>query len=117
MEVVWGLGEGPVTVAQVHGTLERERVIAYTTVMTTMNRLVDKGLLLRARDGRRNVYRARLGRAAFLREMTRQVLRSLPAEGRDEAVAYLVERVSEADESELDRLERLIAARKEELGR
>ena len=117
MEALWSLGAGPVSVADVHRVLERSREIAYTTVMTTMNRLVDKELLERSRDGRRNLYRARMGKDAFLREMTREVLHSLPAEGHDEAVAYLVEQVSEADEAELDRLERLIAARKKELDR
>ena len=117
MEVVWSAGASPCTVACVHRALERARPIAYTTVMTTMNRLVDKGLLARARDGRRYLYRPRLDRDTFLRERTREVLHSLPTVGREEAVAFLVERLSDADAEELDRLEALIAARRRELKR
>ena len=117
MEVVWGKRWETFTVADVHRELGRVREIAYTTVMTTVNRLTDKGLLEREREGRRYVYRARMTREAFLKEMTREVLDSLPAGGRDEAVAYLVERVSEADANELARLEALIRARRQELKR
>jgi hypothetical protein len=44
--------------------------------------------------------------------MTREVLDTLPVVGLDEAVAYLVERVSGADADELQRLEELIRARR-----
>ena len=115
MEVIWARSTGAFAVADVHRALELTRDIAYTTVMTTVSRLKDKGLLERAREGRRYVYRALKGREEFLREMTREVLHSLPDIGREEAVAYLVERVSEADADELARLEALISARRREL--
>jgi predicted transcriptional regulator len=115
MEVVWSKGWELFSVADVHRELERNRDIAYTTVMTTVSRLHDKELLNRERDGRRYVYRPRLSREAFLREMTREVLHSLSDVGREEAVAYLVERVSEADTEELARLEALILARRREM--
>ena len=113
MEVVWGHSWDTFTVADVHRELERQRNIAYTTVMTTVNRLTDKELLEREREGRRYIYRARMDRDEFLRTMTREVLDSLPDVGLDEAVAYLVERVSEADADELHRLEELIRARRQ----
>lgn len=115
MEVIWSKGWDRCTVADVHRQLERQRDIAYTTVMTTMNRLCQKELLDREREGRRCIYRPLLTREAFLREMTREVLDSLPEVAREEAVAYLVEQVSEADADELERLEALIEARRREL--
>ena len=42
--------------------------LAYTTVMTVMNHLVDKGLLSRTRDGRNFVYEAIVSRESFIRE-------------------------------------------------
>ncbi len=115
MEVIWAKSWDTFAVADVHRELERDREIAYTTVMTTVNRLTDKELLEREREGRRYVYRTRMSRDEFLRQLTREVLASLPGVGRDEAVAYLVERVSEADGDELARLEALIKARRREL--
>lgn len=115
MEVVWSNGWAWFTVADVHRELARSRPLAYTTVMTTVVRLHDKELLERERDGRRYRYRARLSRAAFLLEMTREVLETLPADGSEAAVAWLVDRVAEADLDELRRLEDLIRRRRKEL--
>lgn len=112
MEVVWDRAWASFAVADVHEALRVERPIAYTTVMTTVARLADKGLLTRERDGRRYVYRPAMGRAAFLQAMAREVLGSLPPMGREAALALLVEQVAEADRGELDRLEALIARRR-----
>jgi predicted transcriptional regulator len=54
MEVVWSDGE--TTVRQVQQALSRP--VAYTTVMTTLDRLFKKGFVTRARAGRAFVYRA-----------------------------------------------------------
>lgn len=112
MEVVWTRDWKTFTVADVHGVLGKRREIAYTTVMTTVARLHDKGLLLRERDGKRYVYAARLSREAFLRELAREVFDSLGAAGPLEAAALLVEKVAEAGDGELERIERLIRARR-----
>lgn len=54
MEVVWQTGE--TTVRQVQAALPRP--VAYTTVMTTLDRLFKKGFVARSRTGRAFVYRA-----------------------------------------------------------
>lgn len=54
MEVVWQTGE--TTVRQVQAVLPRP--VAYTTVMTTLDRLFKKGFVGRSRTGRAFVYRA-----------------------------------------------------------
>ncbi|MCB9519443.1 MAG: BlaI/MecI/CopY family transcriptional regulator [Myxococcales bacterium] len=113
MEVVWERGWSEFSVTDVHEVLGQSREIAYTTVMTTVSRLFDKELLDRRRDGRRYVYSPRMTRAAFIDALARDVLDSLPPMGHESAVAYLVERVAEADSAELDRLEALIRRRRE----
>ena len=50
MQVVWELDGG--TVRQVHEILNQQRPLAYTTVMTMMNILEDKGHLTRRKEGR-----------------------------------------------------------------
>lgn len=114
MEVVWEQGSEELAVADVHRELRKHREIAYTTVMTTVSRLHDKELLERRKDGRRYLYRPAMSRSEFIEAMTRDVLRSLPPVGKEAAVAYLVERVAEADGDELDRLEALIRKRRRE---
>jgi len=112
MELVWTNQWPEFAVSDVHVLLEARRSVAYTTVMTTISRLFDKELLDRTKDGRRYLYRPTMTRSEFLVAMTRDVLSSLPPMGKEAAVALLVERVAEADETELDRLEDLIRQRR-----
>ena len=64
MEHVWNLGH-PTTVPEVHEALTLTRGLAYTTVMTVMNRLFEKGLLERSEERRPYTYRARVSREDF----------------------------------------------------
>lgn len=112
MEVVWDRGDCEFAVSEIHEVLEKRRDIAYTTVMTTVSRLFDKELLGRRKQGRRYLYLATMSRTEFIEALTREVLSSLPPVGQDTAVAFLVERVAEADDGELDRLEALIHERR-----
>lgn len=116
MEIIWGAGWTEFAVSDVHKALEGLRDIAYTTVMTTVSRLHKKELLRRHKEGRRYLYAPAMSRSGFIEAMTRDVLNSLPPLGQRAAVALLVERVAEADEAELDRLEALIKARREAPG-
>ena len=116
MEIVWEQSWDEFAVSDVHEQLEALREIAYTTVMTTVSRLHDKELLTRRKDGRRYIYHPVMTRSEFIEAMTREVLNSLPPVGQETAVALLVERVAEADEAELDRLEELIRERREKRG-
>jgi predicted transcriptional regulator len=115
MEIVWSKGWDRFAVSQVHGELERQRDIAYTTVMTTVDRLFAKELLTRTRQGKRYQYRPVMTRQEFCCVMAQEIFESLPDLGRETALALLVDRVSEADEEELDSLEALIRAKRQEL--
>jgi len=55
MKVVWRLKEA--TVRDVHGALQSTRPVAYTTVMTMMRILEDKGYLTKTVAERAHVYR------------------------------------------------------------
>ena len=115
MEIVWSKSWQIFTVSQVHAELERRREIAYTTVMTTVDRMFAKELLTRRRQGKRYQYRPVMSRQQFCRAMAHEVFESLPDLGREAALALLVDRVSAADEAELASLEALIHARRKEL--
>ena len=83
MRIVWAHSE-PITVKHVHATLSADRDVAYTTVMTTMVRLAEKGILIRsdARTGFGGAYHyvPALSRTALLRTAVEQLLTSLGAD-------------------------------------
>ena len=116
MEVVWSKGWKEFAVADVQHELERERDIAYTTVMTTVSRLHEKGLLDRERDGKRYVYRPNMSRDEFTESMARELLGSLSGLGHEQALSLLVDQVADSDADELRKLEALIRKRKKDLG-
>jgi predicted transcriptional regulator len=115
MEVIWSRGWEAFVVADVQRELERDREIAYTTVMTTVVRLHGKGLLEREKDGRRYRYRPAMSRDEFTESMARELLGSLSGLGHDQALALLVDQVAESDADELKKLEALIRKRKKEI--
>ena len=114
MAVVWTKKLLRFAVSDVLAVLEKRREIAYTTVMTTLARLHDKGLLEREREGKRYLYSPKLSREAFLESTVREVLDQTVG-GRG-AMAMLSEKVCHASASDLDALEALIRHRRRELG-
>ncbi len=116
MDIVWSRKLRRFPVSDVLAVLETRREVAYTTVMTTVARLHEKGLLSRERDGKRYLYSPRGDREAFLQATAREVFESLGAPAGRESLALLVETVSSADSSALDELERLIQLRRKEIG-
>jgi len=99
----------PATIREVQEHLSTQRVLAFTTVMTVMNRLVDKGLLVRTKVGRRHRYRPALDREAFLTDVAYEISRALMGDMSEFAVAQFAAAVAEADPAKLDELERLVA--------
>ena len=82
MDSVWARGDGAVTGRQVYEVLALRRDIVYTTVMVTMGRLVDKGLLTRKSFSGRGApcsYNAVYGRTELRAMVASQVLASLRA--------------------------------------
>jgi predicted transcriptional regulator len=75
MEVVWA-ADGPLTGRAVVDELSRDRQVAYTTVLTVMDRLVGKDLLTRRRQGRAHTYQAAQSRAAYTADLMASVLDS-----------------------------------------
>lgn len=116
MDIVWSRRLRRFAVSDVLAVLKKRREVAYTTVMTTVARLHDKGLLSRERDGKRYLYAPCGNREEFLQATAREVFESLGTSAGRESLAMLVETVSSADASALDELELLIQLRRKELG-
>ena len=72
LQVLWE--QGPCTVRQVMGLLNRTRRRAYTSVMSLMNVMAEKGLLTREQKGRAFVYKTRATRKTTLSRMLADLL-------------------------------------------
>ena len=109
MDVVWAHAWEAFSVRDVLEELQESRSIAYTTVMTTVSRLYDKGLLDREMQNRRYMYSPVAERDEFQARVALEVMTSLPDGGREVAISMLIDQMSREDSEELERLERLIA--------
>ena len=110
MEVVWDTNE--VTVRDVHKTLSTSRPLAYTTVMTTLGRLADKGLVKRIEDQPAHRYVAVVSREQYASSTVKSVVDWLVNHFPDPAVAYFIDRVEKEDEEVIDRLRDAIDQRR-----
>jgi predicted transcriptional regulator len=92
--------------------------VAYTTLMTTLDRLFKKKLLTRRKDGRAFRYLPAVSREEFYQGIREDVIDGLLGHGADAVqpvLACIVDTVSERDRELLDELDRLIKEKKQEL--
>jgi predicted transcriptional regulator len=116
MEIVWT--QGSCTVRDVVGRLQRP--LAYTTVMTTLDRLYKKGLLEREAQDRAFVYAAVFTRAEWERRRAGDMMAGFltgSAESQQVLLSCLVDAVGSHDAQLLDELENKIRSKREELAR
>ncbi len=106
MEFMWPAGEA--TVRQVAEAIDRKRPIAYTTVMTVMGHLVDKGLLARTREGKRYRYRVTRSKDEFLYETSKSMVRTLVDDLGDLAIAGFLGEINKIDADRLEKLRGLL---------
>lgn len=88
MAVAWKLEEG--TVDQIRRALPEADRGAYNTVQTVLNRLADRGLLARRREGHVVVYVPALSEAEYLSRSIEHTMRGATREARIVALAQLV---------------------------
>lgn len=110
MEIVWNSED--VTVREVFEELRLEKKLAYTTVMTIMNRLVDKHLLKRESRGNAFSYTPTVSENEFATQVVSEVLDGLLEDFADPALSHIVESLSSKDSQKLNKLEQLIKERR-----
>ena len=116
MNVLWS--EGDLAVRDVQTRLARQ--IAYTTVMTTLDRLYKKGVLVRRASGRAFLYSAAVTRTQLQAQIAGRVLAGI-LQGREAAtvpvLSNLVESVGAQDGGAdlLETLEALVRDKRREL--
>jgi len=101
------------SVGEVRNKLSRN--FAYTTVMTTLDRLYKKNLLERHKAGRRFLYAPKIFRQAAEDQPGTQIpVRRLPILTLSPFVSYLLDAVGTYDETLLQELEKKIAIRRQQ---
>jgi BlaI family penicillinase repressor len=106
MKIVWARHDSGVTVRDVYEELRKERPIAYTTVMTNMKTLEQKGYLTATQQDRAHLYRPAKPKQQVIGEMVRDfVNRVFNGSGRP-LVVHLLEddHLSESDLRDIARM-------------
>lgn len=97
MDHLWSSSE-PQTVRQVHEALSARRELAYTTVMTVLQRLAKKNLVTQQRDDRAHRYAPVHSRDELVASLMVDALQQADDSGRAAALVHFVGRVN-ADEA------------------
>lgn len=114
MEVLWTAGQ-----SSVRDVVEKlERKLAYTTVMTTLDRLFKKGMLDRQKSERAFLYFPRLSNLEWERQRAGDLVSGFlagPQPTRELLLSSLVDAVGQHDAVLLDQLEEKIRRKRKEL--
>ena len=114
MHALWVRGSGTVRELIEDGEIH----LAYTTIMTTLDRLFKKDLLDRVAEGRAFRYSPRFSEEQLNRAAAGQAIRQLLDNNTSALpLSYFVEAVSEHDAKLLDELQRIVELKRRELRR
>jgi predicted transcriptional regulator len=115
MERIWTRGE--TSVRDLHAELAPR--LAYTTVMTTLDRLFKKGLLTRRKQANAFQYSPKFSQQQYREHVTQHLLGIALEEdsGRDVVLSCFVDCVTKKNTELLDQLDALVKAKRRELGR
>ncbi len=111
MELVWQ--KGSATVREVHRTLtRRQKDVAYTTVMTVMSRLHEKGFLTREPEGNAFRYHPTASREEFLAKASLEVFSGLTEDLSGPVMSAFVDKLGADESCRLEELAKLIESKR-----
>lgn len=111
MEEIWKRGEA--SVREIHTAFGNR--VAYTTLMTTLNRLHKKKLLNRRKEGLAFFYTPSISRREFEQTIAQEVIAGLLGRDAEPVLACIVEAIGERDSHLLDELDRLLKEKRQTL--
>jgi BlaI family transcriptional regulator, penicillinase repressor len=105
MKIVWRHDDG-VTVRDVYEELRTQRPVAYTTVMTSLKTLEQKGHLKATQQDRAHVYRPARPKQQVIKDMVREFVNRVFNGASQPLVLHLLEddQITEADLREISRM-------------
>ena len=107
MRAMWDLGR-PTPARVVHERVMDEHDVALLTVITVLNKLVEKGLLTRAKRDDLLHFEPRMSEEAFMAVVSRRVVEGVLSFDEDAMAASFVDVLAERDPAKLAELGRLI---------
>jgi len=112
MDVLWSRPGS--SIREVQTALEQDRDVNFNTVMTVMNRLVDKGLLSKSQKGRTSLYHPVQSKEQFMNDQSKELSHELVDEFGALAVNHMLDALEDVDASLIERLEQKIKEWKKE---
>lgn len=103
METLWNGNE--MSIKEVQQTLEKEKAINFNTVMTVMNRLVEKSILQKRLEGRTSFYKPINTKEEFIDEQSKKLTENLLDEFGGVVVNHMLDTLHEVDQSLIEKLE------------
>jgi predicted transcriptional regulator len=113
MEGVWQRSH-PVSVSEVHAALPMDPPVAYTTVKTTMERLAEKRILARTKQGKAYLYQAALSRPELERRIVTHALDRLVEQFPDAVASFFARPGPDLSEERLALLQDAIERRRKD---
>jgi len=113
MDVLWHDCE--MTIKEVQQVLAQEKPVSFNTVMTVMNRLVDKGMLQKRIAGRSSLFHPVLSRHEFLHSQSKQMTNELLDEFGAVVVNHMLDALDDADDALVAKLEQKIKELKKDM--
>jgi predicted transcriptional regulator len=107
MEQLWSTGEASVRSVMEALNAETQRDRAYTTYMTVMARLYEKGLLARRRDGKTDYYKPAYERDEYLGLRAQAEVEGLVAQYGEVALSHFAQQMASLDPARRRALQRL----------
>lgn len=107
MELVWDAGECNVRAILEALNRRSHKERKYTTVMTTMTRLDRKGMLVRRREGKTDIYRPAMTREAYLEARAAAEVGALVEHYGEAALVHFARQMDQLDPDRRERLRRL----------
>ncbi|OMF21470.1 transcriptional regulator [Paenibacillus sp. FSL H8-0548] len=103
MDILWDAEE--LSIKDVQARLEKDKAVNFNTVMTVMNRLLDKGILQKRLKGRLSLYRPIETREVFIEQQSKRLTKNLLDEFGGVVINHMIDALKDVDQSLLDRLE------------
>ena len=106
MDILWNNIE--MSIKDVQRVLEQAKLTNFNTVMTVMNRLVEKEILQKRAEGRSSLYKPVLSRSDFLNAQSKEMTNELMDEFGNVVVSHMLDALEDVDPDLVSKLEQKI---------
>lgn len=113
MDILWNGTE--MSIKDVQHVLEKEKITNFNTVMTVMNRLVEKGILQKRLEGRSFLFKPAQSRDEFMNTQSKEMTNELMSEFGNVVVSHMLDALDEVDDDLVVKLEQKIKELKKDL--